>query len=586
MKLSINRNIIWCDVFVERLSQLGVRHACISPGSRNTPLIISFASNRGIMTHSIVDERSSAFFALGLARKTNSPVVIVTTSGTAVAEVYPAIIEAYYQRIPLIICTADRPPVLINTGANQTINQQNIYKNHIRFFADAGLPGINRLRFSKRLAEDAVKYSLFLDKGPVHINFPFKKPFEPDSYTDKIEVAVIEKIFAESKFEIRPAKQIKIDFVSMARRLSMTKRGLILAGFNNYGDQFGRQLTGLAKKLGYPVYIDGASSLRFGKHSKENIIENLSALVRSKNFVKEYDPEIIIQFGGAPTASVLLEFFKNSNAQKILVNEFGDRNDPSLTAKEIIAFNPSEFCEGLSGKLPALRDSAWIRDFRKMNSLCGQLKNKFMSNVPFPFEGRVASQLFDIIPDRSTVMISNSLPIRDVDFFASPNGRRINVFTNRGASGIDGITSTALGAAFTSPDPTYLLIGDLAFYHDLNALHSAYKKKIPLSVLLINNSGGGIFESLPISEYRELMKDNFLTPLELNFSKLVKAFGGHFERIKSWNDFNFKIDSSVKKKKFTVLEIRTDAKKSKLLRQKYWNEVVKRIDELIDEINN
>lgn len=588
MKLSINRNIIWCDLFVNRLSQLGVRYACISPGSRSTSLTIAFATNKSIEVFPIVDERSSAFFALGLAKKSNTPVAIVTTSGTAVAELYPAIIEAYYQRVPLIICTADRPHLLRNRGANQTINQQNIYRNHIRYFVDAGLPDIKKLSSIKKIAEDAIRYSCLTDKGPVHINFPFEKPFEPKSYTDKIEIKAIEKIFSNSSFELAPSVQAEINYEALTKKFWLTERGLIIVGSNNYREDFVKQVIRFSEIFGYPVYLDGSSSYRFGKYSKDNIIENLTAFIRAQNFQKHFDPKIIIQFGGTPTSNVLLEFFKKSNAEKILVNEFGDKNDPSLSAKTILQINPSEFIEIIlqNEHTRRKRDSCWLIDHQIMNSLAEQLKNQFINKAKFPFEGRIATELLNAIPEKSNLMISNSLPIRDTDFFASTMSKQLRIFSNRGASGIDGINSTALGIAKASKNKSYLLIGDLAFYHDLNGLHNAIKFNIPLTVILINNGGGGIFESLPISEYRDVFQENFSTPLKVDFKKLVEAYGGNYHKIKSWKDFKERVILSSRNKILTVFEIQTDAIESKLQRQNYWNAVSNRIVKFINEIKS
>ncbi|MCX6174692.1 MAG: 2-succinyl-5-enolpyruvyl-6-hydroxy-3-cyclohexene-1-carboxylic-acid synthase [Ignavibacteriales bacterium] len=588
MKLSINRNTFWCDVFVHKLAELGVRYACISPGSRSTPLTLAFASNKSINLFPIVDERSSAFFALGIAKNTQSPVAVVTTSGTAVAELYPAIIEAYYQRVPLIICTADRPPALRNSGANQTINQQNIFKNHIRYFADAGLPNLKNLNYISDLADKLILNSSLLDKGPVHINFSFEKPFEPRSYTDKIEITKIQKIFSKSSLVLNEKKIVAIDFDSLIKKLNSIERGILLVGSNNYNKDFTKKLVQFSKTFGYPIYADGSSSLRFGSHSKEYFIDNFTAFARIKNFQKYFDPKLIIQFGGTPTSNVLLEFFKNSKAEKILVNEFGDRNDPSHSAKKIFAINPTEFCSSILKNIGRniKRDSCWLIDLQVMNNKAAELKNKLLFNAEFPFEGRIANELIKSLPKKSNLMISNSLPIRDIDFFASSNNKNINIFSNRGASGIDGINSTALGIAKTSKEPTYLLIGDLAFYHDMNGLHNAIKYKIPLTVVLINNNGGGIFESLPISDYKEFLLENFLTPLELDLSKLVKAYGGKFIRIKNWKEFSSTISSSKKNKKITVLEIRTNAKKSKGLRDKYWKAVSNEVDLYINEIKS
>jgi len=588
MKLSINRNTFWCDLFVHRLAELGVRYACISPGSRSTPLTLAFASNKSIKLFPIVDERSSAFFALGIAKKTKSPVAVVTTSGTAVAELYPAIIEAFYQRVPLIICTADRPPALRNSGANQTINQQNIFKNHIRYFADAGLPNLKNLNYIIDIADKLIVNSSLSDKGPVHVNFSFEKPFEPKSYTDKMEIAKIQKVFSKTSHALNQKKQDIIDFDDLTKKFHGIERGLIMVGSNNYNNDFVKNLVRFSRIFGYPIYADGSSSLRFGNHSKEYFINNFTAIVRVKNFQKYFDPELIIQFGGTPTSNVLLEFFKNSKAEKILVNEFGDRNDPSHTAKKIFAVNPTEFCSSIlknAGK-NIKRDSCWLIDLQVMNNKAEKLKSKLINNAQFPFEGRVANELMKSLPKKSNLMISNSLPIRDVDFFANLNNKNINIFSNRGASGIDGINSTALGIAKTSKEQTYLLIGDLAFYHDMNGLHNAIKYKIPLTVILINNHGGGIFESLPISGYKEFLLENFLTPLELDLSKIVKAYGGKFIHIKNWKEFNSVISSSKKNKKITVLEIRTNAKKSKELRDRYWKAVSNEVDLYINEIKS
>lgn len=585
MKLSINRNIVWCDVFTNRLAELGVKHVCISPGSRSTPLTLSFASNKLFTTYSIVDERSSAFFALGLAKKTKSPVAIVTTSGTAVAELYPAIIEAFYQRVPLIICTADRPRKLRGSGANQTINQHNIYKNHIRLFSDVGLPDVKNLTHIRNLAEEAVRISFFENKGPVHLNFQFEKPFEPNSYTDSIDNSMLEKIYAHLAFELRESYARKINFANLANKF-LGKRGLILIGFNNYGDDFGKQVIRFSEKFGFPVYADGSSSIRFGNHRKENIIENFTALVRTSDFQSKYDPEVIIQFGSAPTANVLLEFFKNSKAEKILCNEYGDLNDPSLTAKTIIRMNPENFCEAIINAFPAQTKTSteWLDDWRAMNMIAGILKSETIDEAAFPFEGRIAREVITSLPEKSNLFISNSLPIRDTDFFATPLNKRLSIFTNRGASGIDGINSTALGIAKTSKVPTFLIVGDLAFFHDMNGLHNSVKYKIPLTVILINNSGGGIFESLPISEYRDVMKENFLTPLSINFKKFVEAYGGKHVKIKSWNHLGKELKLSPASRSLTVLEVKTDAIKSKLQRQKYWSAVAKQISQYINEI--
>lgn len=588
MKISINRNTIWCDLFVNRLVDYGVRYVCISPGSRSTPLTLAFSQNESIKVYQIVDERSSAFYALGLAKKSKTPVAVLTTSGTAVAELYPAIIEAYYQRVPLIICTADRPPYLRNTGANQTINQENIFANHIRYFADAGLPEINyeKLKSLIKKTDEALKTALIENPGPVHLNFPFEKPFEPDTYTEKVDIKFLDKIYNSiSPVDLR-IKRKKNLIVDTIKKIINHKKGLIIVGYNSYDEEFAKLCMTLSEKLRYPVFADISSGIRQGKHPKKNIVENFTSLVRSEYFLQRYDPEIILQFGGSPTSNVILNYYKNSKAEKILINEFGDRNDPSLTAKTVLKINPTEFCELVLDKINTSqleRNKEWFENIIRLNQIAEEIKRKMLEEEEINFEGKILYEVFEALPSKCNVMISNSLPIRDADFFVSSNRKHINIFCNRGASGIDGINSTALGIAAISKEPTILITGDLAFYHDMNGLHNAVKFKIPLTVILINNNGGGIFESLPISRFGKTYIQNFVTPLNIDFSKFVEAYNGKYFLIENIADLKKKLLLSVNSKKLAVLEIKTDSKKSKLIREKIWKEITTAINIQLDE---
>jgi len=584
MKIKVNKNILWCDLFTKRLAELGVKDVCISAGSRSTPLTLSFNMNKSFSVYRFVDERSSAFFALGLAKKSKSPVAIVTTSGTAVAELYPAIIEAFYQRIPLIVCTADRPKFLLGSGANQTINQNNIYKNHIRLFIDAGLPDVTRLQSIYSIANKSFNVCKYENPGPVHINFPFEKPFEPDAFTDIVDESVL-KTFDKNETINFKQKESKINFQSLANKLK-DKKGLILVGSNGYEKDFPKLLKNFSQQFNFPIYVDGASSLRLGKLLIGNLIDNFTAIVRSKSFQKYFDPEIILQFGSAPTSNVILEFFKNSKAEKILINNFGDYFDPSQTSKKILRINPNKFCSEiiLTGIKSESKD--WLNNFISMNKIAASFKNKIIERADFPFEGRVITEVVFNLPNKANLFISNSLPIRDFDFFVSNSKKDISLFTNRGASGIDGINSTAFGIAKKSKQPTYLIIGDLAFFHDLNGLYASLKYKIPLTIILINNNGGGIFESLPISKYDEYFKENFVMPLNLDFKNIVKSFGGEFIQIKNWNHFSKELKQTSKSNNLTVLEIKTDAKKSKFIRNDFWQVVSEQIDNYINEIKS
>jgi 2-succinyl-5-enolpyruvyl-6-hydroxy-3-cyclohexene-1-carboxylate synthase len=585
MKTKINRNYFWAETFIRELASIGVKYACISPGSRNTPLTLAAAYNKNIKSYVHIDERCSAFFALGLAKASETPVVVISTSGTATAELYPAIIEAYQHRVPLIICTADRPPELLDVGANQTINQNNLYKNHIRWFFDAGLPEPipRRLKHIKALAKRAVFESLIRSRGPVHINFPFRKPFEPDVFTDEIGDEVLElsnlviaekrDLYKETEKDVLAEKWFK----EVASLLIKYEKGLIIAGPENYNPLFHNACQALAEILNYPVLADGASQLRFGKHSKKNIISNFEGFLRAEKFAKNLQPDIIIQFGRTMISKALDGFLEKCNSIRFIINEYGDWFDPSNRANAAFACKPYLFCKMMKDFLHSKnfkRNSGkWLKKFKDADETALEVKNRLINNSKFPNECRIIDEIVQLLPDGSQLMISNSMPIRDFDYFASNISKNITVYNNRGASGIDGILSTALGIAKANKVPTFLLTGDSAFYYDMNALLSARKYSIPLIIVLINNNGGGIFEVLPVSKYGKVFKEYFVAPHDLDFAPFVKTFGGIYKLVESWQDFKEKFYKALKEKNFSVIEIRTDAAKSLKLRENFWKEV-------------
>lgn len=587
MKRPVNKNYLWSKVFVDQLAELGVEKACISPGSRSTSLTLAFARNKKIKSYVIIDERSSGFFALGLAKRTNKPVAVITTSGTAVAELYPAIIEAYQQRVPLIICTADRPPEMLNSGANQTINQNNIYANHINWFFDLGLPEVSRERIFhlKSIALRAFITSRTVNKGPVHLNFPFRKPFEPDTFTDEIDEKLLEEyltVFNEppdalsfSGYEVPDAALLKI---------KNSKKTLIICGPDNYSEDFSEICNKLSEDFNIPVFADGASPIRFCKTSGKNSITNFASILKSRNILDDLDPDLIIHFGNAPTSKTLLDFFRHSKAEKILVNKFGDWKDPSQTAKLLLPVSPSFFCDYLiiNLKKDKSRNDEYLQSIKELETTVEDLKLEIIENADFPFEGRIILDIIKSAPAELNLMVSNSLPIRDLDSFAPNTGKKIKIFSNRGASGIDGIISTAAGIAAASSEPAILVTGDLALFHDLNGLLAVKHYKIPLNIVLVNNNGGGIFEMLPVSEQKE-HPDYFLTPLNLEFRKIVEAYGGSFINISGWDDFKEKLETSLNKGGLNILEIKTDSKESLKLRKRFWDETIKRIETLMNE---
>ena len=376
--MKINRNIFWTDNFFGRLAGLGVKYVCISPGSRSTPLTLSASSNKKLRCFVHIDERSSAFFALGLAKASGKPVVIITTSGTAAAEVYPAVIEAYQQRIPLIVCTADRPPELIGRGANQTIYQHNLYGHHTRFFKDAGLPGISAagIRRIRRYASEAFILS---EGGPVHINFPFRKPFEPDSFTDELSERTLSLIeshkLRESNFVKKEPKPGWNIYREILRAINETEKGLILAGPMEYDGNAKKQLLGLAEKLNYPIIADACSQLRYGNKSK-NVLINYEAFLHNEKFANQYSPEVILHFGRTPSSKAVENWLGKIPAKRYIINSHGDIFDPWNNASGVCKSSPSRFCSMIIKDAEKQNSMEWLNHYIKADESAELIKAK------------------------------------------------------------------------------------------------------------------------------------------------------------------------------------------------------------------
>jgi len=586
--MKVNRNNIWTRIFIDQLTALGVQHACISPGSRSTPLTYILSRNKKIKSFVHFDERSSAFFALGLAKVTGKPVLVVTTSGTAVAELYPAIIEAYQQRTPLIICTADRPAELIGTGANQTINQHNIFKNHIRWYRDLGLPSINDVGFHylQKIAIKAYRISLAEDKGPVHLNFPFQKPLEPFSYTDKISKKIIrikpQRLAIQNSQNTLPKFEKSKDSKRIVNQLIELKKGIILVGGMEYDDKLIKKIKELSALLKYPLFADGISQLRFNVNEKDQtILANFNLILASTRFVEEQNPEIILQFGRTPTSSIMETFLEVTNAIRYTIDTYGDKHDPARNAKTTFAISPVFFCEILISLLRKENfkrpKSHWLKDYIRAEEISERKKTTIIDRAKFPNEPSIIHEILKHLPSGSNLVIGNSLPVRDLDNFTNKTSKCYKVYFNRGASGIDGITSTALGIS-SKRKPTFLITGDLSFLHDLNALATAVKYSLPLNIIVINNNGGGIFESLPIANRVKHFEKFFIAPHNLDLGQIVKSFGINHQLIRTRRGLQHQIKNSLSRKLPSVLEIKTDAINSVELRKKIFSDVKKSLD--------
>ncbi|WP_316252496.1 2-succinyl-5-enolpyruvyl-6-hydroxy-3-cyclohexene-1-carboxylic-acid synthase [Bacillus aquiflavi] len=502
--------------FVAELVKAGVEDVIISPGSRSTPLAMMMAEHPDLKIRIHVDERSAAFFALGIAKASEKPTVLLCTSGTAAANYYPAVIEAKYARVPLIVLTADRPHELRDVGAPQAIDQIHLYGKNVKWFVEMALPENSQdmIRYARTVCTRAVTVASRTPAGPVHLNFPFREPLIPD-------------LERENLFELteRPHGCMNIhtgilslqaeDAETIATELNNYEKGLIICGPIE-DCTLTEKIVELADALQYPIIADPLSQMRSGKHCGEKIVTSYDTFLKNEKAQKLLKPEVIIRFGEMPTSKALLFFLKKHRSiRQFIIDGGGGWRDPSGTGTDMVCCDEKAFCQSITNYLVVKNSTKWLNKWLEIDAVTqrGLLQINQQSSLS---EGKLFSLLAKILPNHSTLFVGNSMPIRDLDTFFHFNNKSIRIMGNRGANGIDGIVSTALGAATVS-EPLYLIVGDLTFFHDLNGLLAAKLYNINIKIILINNNGGGIFSFLPQSKHAANFEKLFGTPLNLDF---------------------------------------------------------------------
>ncbi len=592
----------YTGAFVDEIRRAGIQHAVICPGSRSTPLALALAEHPGIRIWMHVDERSAAFFALGMAKRLRQPVVLLCTSGTAAANFYPAIVEARLTHIPLLVLTADRPPELRECGAPQSIDQNRLYGQHVKWYMEISLPLATNdgLRYIRTLADRGVAMTQAVPAGPVHLNFPFREPLTPEP----AELLPVEKrdfIAWNGRADGAPYTRVsdaplaapEEDLAEVIAVLGRTPRGLIIAGPQADPDLV-EPILDLARTLGYPVLADPLSQLRVpdGDTRQATVVSTYDTFLRLDSGVdaggeeSQYAPDVILRFGAMPVSKSLLLFLqRQAHCRHMVVNGDGGWDEPTQLATEMIHADPVAFCAGArsaveltrreESRLDAEALSEWESLWRRTELRTRRLLGDAVSNLPELFEGRVFTELARLLPEKSTLVVGNSMPVRDFDSFFWGSNDRIRVFGNRGASGIDGVISTALGisAARESDEQVVLVLGDLSFYHDSNGLLAALLHHLDLTIILINNDGGGIFSLLPQSAYPQHFEELFGTPIGLNFQTMVQTYGGHFAQAENWGEFGEALQSSWRAGGLRVVEVRTNRESNASTHRSLWNDV-------------
>lgn len=581
MNLS-HENVTWLYVraLVDELARAGVKHVCLCPGSRSTPLAMTFAGHAGIKMWMHLDERSCAFFALGLAKASHGPVVLVCTSGTAAANFFPAVAEAYQARIPLLVLTADRPPELRETGAPQTIDQLKLYGGYAKWFADLALPEANleMLRYARTMACRAVAKAAQAPAGVVHFNMPFREPLVPLPVELEITGAEREAFFGRADgrpfITISPAKLQPDDatLAVLADQLARTERGLIIAGMQN-DCAFPVAVTRLADALNFPILADPLSQVRCGRHDRSNVIDAYDAFLRDAKVVAQLSPEIVLRFGAIPTSKPVMQYLsQHCSARLVLVDDCGWQ-EPAHIASEMIRSDPTWFCEALTHHVKPRAHRVWLDLWRETNAKTKRAMANQVESYPGMFEGRVFSELAEWLPDGATCFLSSSMPVRDADTFFASSRRNIRFLSNRGANGIDGVVSTALGAGAGIAGPVVLVIGDLALYHDMNGLLAAKLHQLSATIVLVNNDGGGIFSFLPQAAYPAQFEALFGTPHGLDFQHTANLYGATFHDAQDWTTFRDAIRESVTSNGLDVIQVRTNRDSNVTMHRAVWQAV-------------
>lgn len=525
----------WSSALIEALALGGVREVVVSPGSRNTPLVLAWAARADVRTHVVLDERAAAFFALGLARASGAAVALVCTSGSAMAHYLPAVIEAFRTRVPLLLMTADRPPELQGVGAPQTIEQVGLFGSHVRLAINLSAPRAGAsARWLRTQAARALDAALGSPAGPVHLNLPFRKPLWDASLAPQHPGHGFARLVRTS------ARLDEAELQWLLERVEAAERGVIVCGpyWPRGGAQgaqrFAQSVSALAARLGWPVIAEPTSQLRFGAASG-HVIAGADAMLRDARLSEALAPDLMLLLGQAPTSKSIGQWVARHGAERaVVVDPDGIWHDPTHSADAMVVAEPWWLCDALASRVKPRGDSPWRAAWRSADEVCGDALTAACQRDDACWEGPIARLVAEVMPEGSALHVASSMPIRDLDTFARPLTSAVAVFSSRGANGIDGTVATALGESSAwSSGPTALLIGDMAFLHDAGGLLTVPGR---LTVVVVNNDGGGIFGILPISKHPTAFERFFVTPQRADLAALCAAASARHQRVESLVD--------------------------------------------------
>ena len=561
-----NPNTLYANVFVDALVAAGLQRVCALPGSRHTPLILAFARHRhDINIYSHLDERSAAFFALGLATATNEAAALVCTSGSAAANFFPAIIEARQARLPLLVLSADRPHELRHSGANQTIDQVKLFGDAVAWFVDAPLPQANppplALRSLRSLAARALGKTA---QGVVHINLPFRKPFEPDA-----DDAAVMRIKRGKTPRLARARRAALPALAdLLHGAALPDRGLIYFGHGTCRNAAeARALMAWAarfsRRSGYPILAEFSSNMRMGASSAPVPYAPVGAYESflAADACEFKSIEALIRFGKPPLCKAMGDLLAQAELQQhIYCSRDGGWADDTHGITQLLAYDALSVARrAAADDAPPKAESGFHDQIQRAEEIAWQVIGDEMEKGAF-FDGATVYNVVDLMPADGLIFAGNSLPVRYLDQFGKPSARAMLAYANRGASGIDGNLSTALGiGAAHRQRPLAAIVGDITFYHDMNGLLALARCGLALTIVLLNNAGGGIFQRLPIRAYEPSFSDYFVTAPGLDFAHAARLYGLTYQRADDRQSFRAAFSAAVAGRGSTLIEARTDA---------------------------
>ncbi len=567
-----NINLLWCELIVDELVRNGIDYFCISPGSRSTPLTTAVARHPNAKRIVCLDERAAAFHALGYARASGKPAVLVCTSGTALANYFPAVVEASVDCVPMLILSADRPPELLQTGANQTITQRNMFGSYPRWFFELPCPDEVILpQMVLTTVDQAVYQAGRAPMGVVHLNCMFREPLapiqHPVSETYSASFAALEEVRKDAsesytRYAATIVQPSEYHITQAANILSAAHHGIIAVGELRTTEERSA-VRELAEHLGIPVFADILSGLRT-EHLP--VVPFFDQILLSPKAQAAFAPDVVLHIGGQMTAKRFAQWMERTPPHHHLVlKPHPFRHDPAHTVTLRLEGDIAQTCRLLREQCEqsALqqRNEAITKHLERLQVLSvqiGEIVRSFVEKHEALSEIAVAQTVTEQTPSEHGIFLGNSMPIRDADMYASPNLRVSRLAANRGASGIDGLIATAAGFAEGLQQPTTLVIGDLSFMHDLTSLALLRSVRQPLTIVLVNNQGGGIFSFLPVAGFDDIFEPFFGTPHSYTFRQAADMFGLEYHCPTTQAEFVETYQMAVQGGGHTLIELRTD----------------------------